>query len=475
MRRLLATRFPSLAAMVVFAAFATAPAFAAPGNDDFANATEISSLPFPESGDLDGAGVEPGEQLFCAFMQQTAWYKVSVPVTTPLRIEVSPALPFNLYVSSGGGIGNLGFLGCNNGPGGAMEFIAGAGSTYYIQLGSFNTGPAPFQIGVSVVPPPPNDSFANGTSIGSLPFSETADLTGATLEAGEPSSGINASVWYAVSTVSPVSLTASVGGPCCSFPVVAVYTGQSLGQLSLLGSGGFFQPVTFHAEPGTTYLIQVGAAVSTNSTATLQVIETPPVVPNFSYSPFDPSTFDTVQFFDQTSDPGQAGIQSWQWQFGDGTTGTGNAPIKAYAADGDYTVRMTVTTVDGRTGTATQTVHVRTHDVAIAKLTVPKSASAGQTREITVGIRNYRYPDMVQVQLLKSVPGQGFLSIGSLMQLIPIRQGNGTTPVSFSYTFGNDDATVGKVSFEAIVTILGARDMLPADNTAISTPTKVSR
>jgi PKD repeat protein len=459
--------------ILAFAAFAAAPVLAAPANDDFVNAIEISSLPFAESSDLDGAGVEPGEQFFCAFMQQTAWYKVTVPVTTPLRIEVNPSLTFNLYVSSGDGIGSLGFLGCRNGD--SMGFIAGAGSTYYIQLGSFNTGSVPFQIGVSVVPPPPNDNFASRTSIGVLPFSETVDLTGATLEAGEPTLGINASVWYAVSTDSPVSLSASVGGPCCSPAAVAVYTGQTLGQLSLLGSGSFFQPITFHAEPGTTYLIQLGAALSTNGAATLQVIETPPIVPNFGYSPFDPSAFDTMQFFDQTSDPGQAGFKSWEWQFGDGTTATGNAPTKVYAADGDYAVGMTVTTVDGRTGTVTQTVHIRTHDVAIAKLTVPRSAGAGQTREITVGIRNYRYPDVVQVQLLKSVPGAGFQTIGTLMQLIPVRNGNGTTPVSFSYTFSTDDAAVGKVSFEAIVTIMGARDMLSADNTAISTPTKVSR
>jgi hypothetical protein len=34
---------------------------------------------------------------------------------------------------------------------------------------------------------------------------------------------------------------------------------------------------------------------------------------------------------------------------------------------------------------------------------------------------------------------------------------------------------VGKVSFQAVVSMLGARDVLPADNTAISPPTKVSR
>jgi hypothetical protein len=118
-------------------------------------------------------------------------------------------------------------------------------------------------------------------------------------------------------------------------------------------------------------------------------------------------------------------------------------------------------------------VPVRTHDVAITKFTVPKSAHAGQTREITVGIRNQRYPDTVQVQLSKSTP-TGFQTVGTLNQLIPVRNGNNTTPVTFSYTFTNEDAVVGKVTFQAVVTILGARDALSADNTAISAPTRVS-
>ena len=70
--------------------------------------------------------------------------------------------------------------------------------------------------------------------------------------------------------------------------------------------------------------------------------------------------------------------------------------------DGDYTVWHKVQTTDGREAEVTKTVQVRTHDVAITKFTVPKSASAGQTRQIVVGLRNYNYTEDVQVELYKS-------------------------------------------------------------------------
>src|SRR5947208_256037 len=64
--------------------------------------------------------------------------------------------------------------------------------------------------------------------------------------------------------------------------------------------------------------------------------------------------------------------------------------------------------------------------------------------------------------------------VGSYQQSVPVYSANRTTTFSFSYTFTNDDAAVGKVTFQAVATIMGARDALPADNTAMASPTKVS-
>jgi hypothetical protein len=165
-------------------------------------------------------------------------------------------------------------------------------------------------------------------------------------------------------------------------------------------------------------------------------------------------------------------IASCAWDFGDGATTEGCYATHRFAKDGDYTVKHTATTPDGRTGTVSQVVSVRTHDVAAVHVAAPTAARVGQTRPITVNIKNNLYPERVEVQLHKSVPG-GYELVSVTNQNIPVRLGNRTTAVSFSYTFTQADANIGKVTFKAVVNLIDARDVLPGDNEAISPPTKV--
>jgi hypothetical protein len=120
-------------------------------------------------------------------------------------------------------------------------------------------------------------------------------------------------------------------------------------------------------------------------------------------------------------------------------------------------------------------VQVRTHDVAIMKVTAPQSANSGQTRAITVSVRNKNYPETVTIDLYKSSPG-GDVWVGSLTIQVPVATGNKTTTFSINYTFSAQDAQLGKVTFRAAATILGARDAFPSDNEGISSPpTKVNK
>ena len=129
--------------------------------------------------------------------------------------------------------------------------------------------------------------------------------------------------------------------------------------------------------------------------------------------------------------------------------------------------------MDGRSTATTQVVHVQTHDVGIAKLGVPKSARSGQTSRITVDISNKRYAETVQVQLLKSSAG-GFEVVGTLTQFVQARR-NRPTSFSFSYTFTRNDASIGKVTFKVVATIVDARDGFPSDNEVVAPSTKVAR
>jgi PKD repeat protein len=332
---------------------------------------------------------------------------------------------------------------------------------------------------------PVNDNFVNASviNLNALPFGGTVDITLATTESGE---GFSCSysyqtIWYKFAPAADTWLSANASGGTQSGGVT-VYrdTGSGLYGLVSMGCSSYGGSAIFLARAGTTcYLQGLAPCCGVSGTLRVNLARVPAPVPTASFNsyPSDPSTFETVQFYDNSSDPGQVGIWSRAWDFGDGATDTTYGPVHRYAADGSYTVQLTITTYDGRTASTSQTVVVKTHDVAITRFKTPTSAAAGQTRQISVGLVNARYPETVRVELFRSSVGgySGFESIGTEMQSVPVRASNRTTDFDFNYTFTGDDASTGKLTFKAVATVLTGRDALSADNEAISSPTKVSR
>ena len=464
-------RRPSLTAQLV-----------APSNDNFANATVITALPFSDNVDITDATMETGEQApSCAFGSssgKTVWYTFTPAATGLLSITINA--PFSTVVAvDTGSVAGIAEVICRGPFGGLSTFVAQAGTTYHFQLDGMFGGSGVLQFSLVAILPPPNDNFAAATSIPALPFDGTVDLTSASLEAGEPTTPscangpLTSTAWYRFTPTQTGSISASAFGFGFS-AVVAAYTGTSVASLTQVGCGAFGNRSTFRALANTTYYFQVGGMFGQTGSLEFRLEVAPPPVASFGFFPFDPSVFDNVQFFDQSFDPAGVGFAPQSWAFGDGTTAGGFNPAHRYAADGDYTVQLTVTTLDGRSAVASQPVHVRTHDVAITRFATPNAASSGQTRRIVVSINSKRYDETVEVQLFRSVPG-GFQQFGSLTQFVPMNPKNGTTDFAFSYTFTADDATIGKVTFRAVAVISGARDALPADNEAIGSPTKVSR
>jgi len=356
-------------------------------------------------------------------------------------------------------------------------FVMNADGTGQTQL-TFNDGIADDGPSWFARVSPPNDDFANGTVISSLPFGAGVNLLTAGTEAGEGSPScatfygpVNNTVWYSFTPTQTQSITARIVNASIN-TVVAAYSGNAVTSLTELGCGVFGGSPTFRAEAGTTYHFLVGGLFGQGGPVEFRLEVTPPPVANLFYYPSDPTAFDVVQFIDQSYDPGGVGISARAWQFGDGATGSDCCPTHRYATDGSYTTQLTVTTPDGRTASTSQTVLVRTHDVAITRFQAPSAGMIGKTSKIAVDIRSNRYPETVQVQLFKSVPG-GFQLVATSTQTLPTR--NRITSVAFSYTFAPEDAIIGKVTFKAVASLLGARDALPADNEAIAPPTKVTR
>jgi len=322
--------------------------------------------------------------------------------------------PFSTVVGvySGGSVGGLAEITCRS-PFVVRDatFLAQAGATYHIQVDGMFGQSGVVELRLEVFPPPPNDLFGNAAAIGALPFSDAVDLTAAGTEGGEaspscatPFGGVSSSAWYRFTPAATGSISANTFSGGFS-SVVAAYTGTSVANLTEIGCGVFGNKSTFRAVANTTYYFQVGGLFGQRGPLEFRVEVTPPPVASFGFSPFDASAFDVVQFFDQSFDPGGVGFAPQAWTFGDGTTGTGGNPTHRYAVDGDYPVQLTVTTHDGRTAVASQTVNVRTHDVAITRFATPNAASSGQTRRIVVSITSKRYDETVDVQLFRSVPG----------------------------------------------------------------------
>jgi hypothetical protein len=474
----------TLALVVAIAGALLAPASALaapPSNDGFDSATAVS-LPSTESVDVTEATLEGGEPgAWCWPLGNSVWYQLQPSDDTVVRIGTS-ANPYfdravNVYRQTGSGLNGLSAIGCSY-PWNQLTVQLAAGETYYVQTGSASwvVGGGVLDLTFEVIPPPPNDDFAEALHVGSLPYTDAQSSLGASREPNEPiacGQSTSNSHWYAFTAPSGGSYTARTSSG--TWPVLGLYRGSSVDSLTEVdcrsGNGG---AITFHADAGETTYIQISDVYGgQNGPITFSLDVAPAPVAQFWYWPNDPSMFDTISFSGNSYDPGGNPIVEQLFEFGDGTSATGCCPQHRYSADGDYTARLTVATSDGRVGTIEQVIRVRTHDVTIAKMQVPQSGNVGQTRQITVGLSNKRYGETVQVQLYKSGPG-GYEHVGTLNQSVPVRGGGRTTDFKFSYTFTSADAVLGKVTFKAVAQVVNARDAVPADNEAISLPTKVN-
>jgi hypothetical protein len=346
-----------------------------------------------------------------------------------------------------------------------FSFSVQAGKTYYIQGGESDPYGWASTLGLhlEVIPPPPNDNFADAISITSTPYSDSQNMAAATVESGEPMAcggPFTQSTWYAFTPTT----TGTYGGYGVSG--VNVYTGSSLSNLTSIACANW-PGLYFHANAGTTYYLQ-----SYSGWVSVDVVAPPNA--DFTYSPGDPSIFDNASFSYWNGGYWDPTMTGYAWTFSDGATGTDQTMSHKFSKDGDYTVTITVSALGDRTNSATKTVQVRTHDVSILSLDAPKKGKLGKQGVITVGIGNLRYPENVQVDVYKVTPNGNVLT-NTGIQSVGVMKAKQTRTFSFNYTFTQDDLALGKVVFQAVATIQGARDSLTLDNSATSTPTVVTK
>ncbi|RLM95294.1 PKD domain-containing protein [Haloarcula sp. Atlit-7R] len=96
--------------------------------------------------------------------------------------------------------------------------------------------------------------------------------------------------------------------------------------------------------------------------------------------------------FDASAADTDGSIESYEWDFGDGETATGQSVDHTFGSAGDYTVELTVIDNDGATAQATQTVTVdaapEPASFQVSALTVPSSVTQGETATVTATLQN---------------------------------------------------------------------------------------
>lgn len=173
---------------------------AAAPNDDLANATTITDLPFTSEVDTTTATLEPGEPIpSCALDNPpyaSIWYRYLSPVSQQLRVTWSGFWYPRIGVYEQSGAGQLVEMACNGSTDDPSDFFAEAGHEYFFLVRShgesglltFNLSQVPITDTVA-----PSVQIDINPTIGTPGYTRSLDAT-YSLNAGDPhpSSGLTA-------------------------------------------------------------------------------------------------------------------------------------------------------------------------------------------------------------------------------------------------------------------------------------------
>ena len=139
------------------------------------------------------------------------------------------------------------------------------------------------------------------------------------------------------------------------------------GNYSLIASIKNTEYIDSNVTPGTTYYYQVEAVDSRNNYVKSNETTSVPTE-NDDILPLADAGYDVMGIADETISFNGANswdnhyIASYEWDFGDGTTGTGSRVLHSYTNDGTYDVTLTVTDSAGNSDTHTIKAYIYSND-----------------------------------------------------------------------------------------------------------------
>ncbi|MEV6713805.1 PKD domain-containing protein [Lentzea sp. NPDC051208] len=466
-----------IATMAVALATALLPGVALaadpPPNDDFGNATTITALPFSAKISTIGATKSADDPTACHYWgESTVWTRYTAQEDGFLRVSSSGGPAIGVYTGDRGALALVPGA-CTYYTGFSADvFPVKAGTTYHFALiESYAWNGREFTFDLTTIPAAANDDRASAAVTG-FPATLEGDLRRATSEPDELMAscdpGAGQSVWYRYTPdrTRSVQVTRASG-----YTVLSVHRATGLSELDCAGASDYYGPV-FLATAGESYLIRAAHNVEQAGQFELNLVNAPAIKPSAYATPDRPSTFDDVQFSPYAGDPLSRELVGGEIQFGDGATSpfTGTQAVgHRYAKDGKYTVRVTGTTKDGRTGTTEQVLEVTTHDVKLTWLSLPATARAGDTKRIKVSVTNTRYDEDVRVSLKRKTTSGYYEEIGYLTQRVAASP-TGKVEFPFAYTYTAADAAAGQVEFKLVAELNRWEydDAQPADNELVA-------
>ncbi|MFD4675171.1 PKD domain-containing protein [Lentzea sp. NPDC058450] len=460
-------------ALAVAAVFAPAVAHAAPAGDDFDSAAEITALPHSATLDTTGSTKADDDPNPCYFWGKgSVWQKYTAPNDGLLRVSARRGAFGSMLAVYTGQRGALGLEPNGCVQDGGYTVHAKAGTTYYFMVVDYSdqySGPLSFTLRQAA--PEPNDAQASATAV-QVPSTQQPDLTLATAEPGEapPTCDTTAtrSVWYRYTPTQ--AKVVEVSGT-----VISVHRA---GETAELACAQRYSRALFPAAANETYLIRAATSETVTDRVQVQFRTAPAITASLSTWPDRPTVLSDTTLGVWAGDLNSLPLASATIDLGDGTVlrADSGRVVHRFTRDGDYRVTTTATVADGRTATNTRTLQVRTRDVSVAALTVPASARAGQTKPIKVSIANTRTDEDVTVTLYRvGANGQQERTIGSLTQRVAA-SAQGWTEFPFAYSYREEDATAGQVTFRVRAEVSGfgwSGDDKGDDNEARATTTSV--
>ena len=205
-------------------------------------------------------------------------------------------------------------------------------------------------------------------------------------------------------------------------------------------------PTHTYADPGTyTVTLTVTDAGGNTDTDTLTVTVSDTTNPTAEAGANQTVTEDTVTGFNASRSTDNAGVTSYNWSFGDGTTAAGATPTHTYADPGTYTVTLTVTDAAGNTNTDTSTV-----TVLDTTNPVPNISPAAATTEIGADIpfAANASTDNGEIASYSWAFGDNTTASGTAVAHAYDASGNYTVTLTVTDAAGNTNTTTANVTIE---------------------------